>query len=124
MGSGIAKTVRTLYPNVFDDYEDWCNKLGNKLLGHNQIVRIADGTYIANVFSQDDFGGNAVHTDYMAFENCVKELSEISTRNKYTIGFPYLIGCDRGGGDWNIVYGILKKYFDNEHCNCEIIRLR
>jgi hypothetical protein len=39
---------------------------------------------------------------------------------KVKIGFPYKIGCDRGGGDWQIIKGILHKYFDGEEFDVEI----
>ena len=29
----------------------------------------------------------------------------------YSVAFPKYMGCKRGGGDWNIIYSILKEEF-------------
>ena len=33
-----------------------------------------------------------------------------------TIAIPYLMGCHRGGGDWNIVYKMIEEVFDDSDC--------
>lgn len=124
MGSGIAKTVRERYSNVFDQYLTLCNEKirgGNSsmLLNTVQLIEIGGGTYIANLFSQDNFGSSGRYTSYDAFDECVKQISETGM----SVAFPYNIGCDRGGGDWNIVFSIIKKYFEESSTVCEIIRL-
>ena len=42
---------------------------------------------------------------------------------KLVVGIPYKIGCGLGGGSWEKVYDIFKKYFDNnEHADLIICR--
>ena len=31
--------------------------------------------------------------------------------HKAIIAIPYLMGCHRGGGDWNVVYAMIEKIF-------------
>jgi hypothetical protein len=39
-------------------------------------------------------------------------LGKMNMHNK-VIGIPYKMGCDRGGGDWEIVFEIIKIVFGN-----------
>ena len=37
------------------------------------------------------------------------ELLNFLYYSNYSIAFPYLIGCKRGGGDWNKIYGMIEE---------------
>ena len=55
-GSGIAKSMREIFPDVYEKYREICVK--NKsldLLGHTVIIK-SDNRYIANMFAQERFG--------------------------------------------------------------------
>lgn len=114
MGSGIAKQVREKFPNVFAYYkkvcDDWRIKFGSDaLLGQMQIVPVTIG-WIANLFAQDKFGYDGkCYTDYDSLRRCLE-----TVKNRFpnkTIAIPYLMGCARGGGDWNIVYKMIEEVF-------------
>lgn len=114
MGSGVAKQVRDLYPNVYVKYKELCDRYkesnsSKDLLGIAQIVptNYGDTRYIANLFAQDSFGNFKCFTDYDALRKCLIYIS-LQFRHS-SIAIPYLIGCCRGGGDWNIVYKIIEE---------------
>ena len=113
MGSGIAKQVKEKYPEVFNAYKTLCDIKEDKseLLGTAQFVRIGKAGYIVNLFAQEKFGYDGkCYTDYEALKECLMDI------NKYcsdiTIAIPYLMGCARGGGDWNVVYKMIEEIFD------------
>lgn len=130
MGSGIAKQVRKKYPWVYGTYKNYCDgikaishqeKPTKFLLGSALPVFIDETTIIINLFGQDEYGydGNC-YTDYKKLKQAL-EMVRLNHPNK-TIAIPYLMGCHRGGGDWNIVYKMIEEVFadfDGEILICE-----
>lgn len=112
MANGIAKQVKELFPNVYDNYMK-----ANLNLGDVDIVKIhnpkSNLLYIANMYSQFRYGYDGKrYTDYDALRKCFKELAYHITnsnkkQNNFTLAVPYKIGCGLGGGDWNIVSQII-----------------
>jgi O-acetyl-ADP-ribose deacetylase (regulator of RNase III) len=114
MGSGVAKQVKQLYPEVFREYIRYCNQYKGNLLGSCQIVKLDNGTnrYVANLFGQQTFGRNGrKYTSDEALRNALSQLYEFAKANQCSIALPYKIGCDRGGGDWNVVLGMINDIF-------------
>ena len=111
MNSGIAKQVREKYPWVYEQYRDFCNEMAFPL-GSVQTVSINETQAIVNLFAQENFGYDGkCYTDYKSLEyglDCVRNMYD----NK-TIAIPYLMGCHRGGGDWNVVYKMIEEAFEN-----------
>ena len=121
MGSGIAKQVREKYPNVYAEYKRLCHKAKDepsKLLGYPQAI-LTDIGYIVNIFAQENFGYDGkCYTDYNALKTSLT-LLENEMYNKpifHTIAIPYLMGCYRGGGDWNVVCKIIEEVFGDSDC--------
>ena len=117
MASGVAKQVREKYPWVYATYKRACDqakKSGMRMLGRCQEVFIDENRVIVNVFSQNDYGYDGkCYTNYEVLRDCLGTISE-----KYkgkTIAIPYLMGCCRGGGDWNIVYHYIETIFTDEN---------
>ena len=128
MGSGVARQIREKYPTVYRWYKARCaegarekERLGVSkapLLGQVQMVykedypvgkSDIDSQAICNLFSQDQYGYNGKRfTDYAAFEKCLLQLRKLVPAGE-TIAMPYKIGCGLGGGNWNVVYGIIEK---------------
>lgn len=135
MNSGIAKQVREKYPKVYKEYKRRCDIYAPKaMLGTAQFV----GTMaeyntpfigIFNLFGQEKFGYDGkCYTDYTSLYKCFEKVKEslhkalLLKEDKYTIAFPYLMACHRGGGDWNIVYKMIEEVFgdsDYEILICE-----
>ena len=123
MGSGIAKQVKAKYPNVFLSYKKICDGFSDKkkLLGMGQCVRTDDGKFIVNLFAQENFGYDGkCYTDYKALKKCLEQVRDYPMFDEQIIAIPYLMGCHRGGGDWNVVYKMIEEVFkDNDVLICE-----
>lgn len=121
MGSGVAKQIRMLFPGAYARYRGVWERFrdnSEKLLGTTwiSVENTPDGqeVFIANMFAQDRYGYDGKrYTDYTAFRNCLAQLKDFADTfrrihgKELQIAMPYRIGCDRGGGDWNIVSKII-----------------
>lgn len=119
MNSGIAKTIREKYPNVYDEYIDYIShRTGSTslMLGDCLIVPIYGGKCVANIFGQNFYGADGKrYTSYDAVYDGLTNL-KYSLETPTTIGFPYKMSSDRGGADWNVILSIIKSVFkDTEH---------
>jgi O-acetyl-ADP-ribose deacetylase (regulator of RNase III) len=116
MGSGIAKQVREKYPNNYQGYCIMCKSFKpSELLGKVFCGIVKDKFVIANLFAQENFGYDGkCYTDYDALRKCLQQVAD-SNKQK-VIAIPYLMGCHRGGGDWNIVYKMIEEVFGGSDC--------
>ena len=120
MGSGIALQIKNKYPEVYEDYVDFCKsvKKSKDLLGECLLVEIAPCKYVANIFGQDKYyPRNIRHTDYDALEQSLLFLKTwMIANNIKTCGCPYLMSCALAGGDWDgVVLPMLKTIFENDN---------
>lgn len=117
MGSGVAKQVHKKFPGVYNAYKTLCDMAPNRaqLLGKVQQVRLlTSGKFIANLFAQENYGrGGKCYTDYDALKKCLQTVRNYPMFDKQTIAIPYLMGCDRGGGNWDIVYKMIEDIFSD-----------
>jgi len=123
MGSGVAKAIIDKYPIVLTqfnrmvkrrDRENW------KLLGDICPVSVGENLISVGLFGQYDYGTDYRRTEYGSFAEALKTFREryiyshdyISDYNigEMPVYMPYKIGCDRGGGDWNIIQQIVEEY--------------
>jgi O-acetyl-ADP-ribose deacetylase (regulator of RNase III) len=125
MGSGIAKQLRDTYPEVYRNYLHKCEafpKDRSLLLGQVQMVgldnvRLAKNKvpYVCNFFSQFSYGYDGRrYTSYDAFWNCLHNLKASVGRGS-TIGFPYNIGCDRGGANWAVIEKMIEEVLGDDY---------
>lgn len=125
MNSGVAKAIRNKYPIVFLEYKkvfDIQNKYD--ILGSVQFVKIEDNKIVANLFAQLNYGyDNKQYTNYDALEKCLKELAEFCIKHNKSVAIPYKMSCVRGGGNWEIVYSLIEKYFTDEKIIMYIVEL-
>lgn len=126
MGAGLAKQIKDRFPEVFRVYKERCsiwrqNPQAN--LGHVQFCSIlgGDGYIIANIFGQLYYGTGKRQTDYDALRDGLRRVSEAFSNA--TIRIPYGMGCGLGGGDWDIVLGIIQDELVSKGRNVEIWRL-
>ena len=114
MRSGVAKFVRERYPQVYEQYMklwDLHQRYGkqSELLGKAQYIRVCETEennktpyYVVNMFAQNNYGYDGKqYTSIDAFKSCLVDINEKCAG--YTVAFPWLIGCVRGGADWNVV---------------------
>lgn len=119
MGSGLAKQIRSKYPEVFDQYKEYCKYIQypKQLLGKALPVKCWDGKIVFNLFGQLYYGKDGKqYTDYDALRECFKNIKRsvlFETGDLYhkTIAIPFQIGCGLAGGSWNIVYNIIEDVF-------------
>lgn len=114
MGSGIAKSIKDRYPKVFEEYKKFCKEDSKEgLLGRLNAVYLVDGSKtVWNLFAQLDYGRDKRHLNYGALGSCLYDAADYwSTSHKQILGFPYLMGCDRAGGDFSIVLEMIEFYF-------------
>jgi hypothetical protein len=131
MGSGVALAIKNKWPKVYDDYvgllklykaKPW------KLVGDTQCIEIDENLFVMNLFGQYDFGTDYRRTEYGSIRYGLRAIRysgwyaryELEKRDIY---IPYKMGCDRGGGDWNIVYDMIKTILDNDERTIYICRL-
>lgn len=116
MGSGVALQVKQKYPRTAE--ADLNTVAGDRSkLGTFSWALNEDGKIGYNLYSQFNYGYDGkCYTDYEAMKNGLtaikKHLSQFSTTpTDPVLAIPAKIGCTRGGGDWNIVKGILYEIF-------------
>lgn len=115
MGSGVAFQVKQKFPNAYKEYLyliDKHKKELPKLLGTSQVCSLENDKHIINMYAQYNYGTNRRFTNYDAFYNCINTINHVLP-NKEPIAMPYLIGCVRGGADWDIIRLMLEKVFTN-----------
>jgi O-acetyl-ADP-ribose deacetylase (regulator of RNase III) len=117
MGAGLARSIRTKYPEVFSAYVEKCTRYARSqaLLGTVQAISIAPSKYIVNIFGQWRYGTDRRHTDYNALDRAFHTINE-RCKNK-SIAIPYKMGCGLGGGDWNIVLNLIERNLTD----CEVL---
>lgn len=112
MGSGIARGVKTRYPNVYEVYKQAQRDSGLSL-GSCSIALARDDLYIVNAITQT-LGASKDRlypVSYDAIACCFRIVNTAMNQNdpEFTINlcFP-LIGAVRGGGNWNVIQEIIK----------------
>ena len=130
MNSGVAKAIREKWPIVFTAYWNTflneSNLLGKILLvvfNESEPRTWPDQPAIINMFSQEFYGYDGKrYTSYDAFWSCLGHIKEIVPKGS-KISFPYKIGCDRGGANWDVIYTMITTVLSNDY-NIEICYLQ
>lgn len=114
MGAGIAKQIASQFPNVLREYTNLCHSISNPsaLLGSVQYCKISSRQFIVNVFGQIKYGQGSCQTDYAALKKAFTTIHDRAAKEHSSVAIPHLLGCGLAGGDWNIVFGMLKELFD------------
>lgn len=107
MGAGIAKLIKSYWPEVYQEYMRVHETTGLKL-GTIIPVSVSPDLMIVNCITQDNCGTDRRHVSYDAVTQCAERLNEFvdAMRYKPIIHTP-LIGAGLAGGDWGIIEMIL-----------------
>ena len=71
-----------------------------------------------NLFAQENYGYDGkCYTNYDALRECLNDVKYVCSEDTI-VAIPYLMGCHRGGGDWNVVYKMIEEVFDD---NVEVL---
>ena len=122
MGSGIAKSIRDLYPQAYKAYVELCGEFTytHELLGVAQPIYLVNCFSVWNLFAQNRYGSPTRDLNYGALGNCLKEMADDLDVDQ-PIGFPFKMGSDRAKGDWDIVLEMIEFYFKDH--NVKIYKL-
>ena len=140
-GSGIARSIREMYPDAYT-VDTLCamkkqNTLGNFSMAHiPKDQRDKHGTNIHRIFNL--YGQNlgtqfkkqgGRMTDYEGLYSALVGMEEVLSsfdgdHPPAVVGFPFLMGSALGGGDWNIVSRLIEVAFDGYESDVLIVRLK
>lgn len=109
MNAGLAKQIRTKYPVVYQEYISKI-KGGDVILGDLQFVTVSPSLRVVNMFSQDGYGGNKEHTNYLAMAWAFPIINEVAKLSEEEVYLPYKLGCGLGGGNWTKVQYLIEKF--------------
>lgn len=110
MASGLAKTVKSKWPELYraDKNDD---RPPQEKLGSFSYTMFSDGRYGYNIYSQFSFIGRRQgrrDLDYGALLNGLLSVCEdLSLRGKKSLALPR-IGAGLAGGDWLLIENLLE----------------
>jgi len=105
MGAGLALQIRRKWPQVYKDYMNARQQLGDVI-----YTEVTPGLWVASLFGQDTYGRSGRHTDYLALTQCFKD---VASRSVPAVYVPFKMGCTLGGGNWTVVFGLLRETLPN-----------
>lgn len=106
MGKGIAETVKKKHPDIYEEYVRICettNPFARVFVAQEQ----EDKHVIANLFAQYYYGTDKRYTDYEAVAKCLEKISIYAIEKQLDLAFPYGMGCNNAGGNWEIIYTMI-----------------
>ena len=113
--SSVKAAIQSKHPA--DDQLNGFEKktFGSLALGQTQFVQANDGKVVVNMFAQSNYGYDGkLYTDYTAFQSCLKRI-KLTVPAGETIAMPFKIGCGLGGGDWNVILGLIQKELSDKY---------
>ena len=145
MGSGLAREIKNRWNDVFIQYLETIKSLDHNCLGGCLIVEVEPGRkYVANLFGQYYYNGyfsniedylrqpverrptiinkNKIRfTNYEALFNSISQLKNEMLKHKVdSVSFPWKLGSDRGGGDWDVIKTMIEVIFKDTNICVEI----
>jgi O-acetyl-ADP-ribose deacetylase (regulator of RNase III) len=115
MGAGLAAQIRSKHPKVYEKYMELVNNYDDKvfLLGQTQVISVSKDRCVANLFGQLTYGRTGIHTSYKHLYESLDKLKRKAIKHDKTVAIPYGLGSGLAGGDWEMVYGIINKVFED-----------
>lgn len=109
MGSGVAKSIRDKYPQVFRDYVQHCEEHKNDLLGSIVITSIHSSLIIVSGITQEYYGRDPdiVYVNYEAIQKVFASVAALAVRTWLPVKYP-MIGGGLGNGDFDIIKNIIQ----------------
>ena len=103
MGAGVAKAIRAKYPIVYEQDLRFDSMFESKedKLSHIDVVRIKDGKYVINAYTQLYYGRvkDMVYVSYNALTLCFRRLyTTCKTLGVSSVCAPF-IGAGLAGGE-------------------------
>ncbi len=135
MRSGIAKSIRELYPEAYKVYMQQHENYGHILGGITKAGMDNGMFYVVNANTQDKYRGyqnddltveadDTIFVDYIAVREAFAQINDFCIMREYAtnfegrkvekieIHFP-LIGCGLANGDWDTVAAIIDEELED-----------
>ncbi|MBV1910623.1 MAG: macro domain-containing protein [Kangiellaceae bacterium] len=112
MGSGLAKTIKNKYPQVYK--VDCETTKGDKAkLGSYSAITVGHQSafVVVNAYTQYSYSRKDIDVDYEAVRKVFALIKQDFAGKR--IGYP-LIGAGLAGGDWNVIEAIIQQELDGE----------
>jgi O-acetyl-ADP-ribose deacetylase (regulator of RNase III) len=129
-GAGIAKSIKEMYPKAYHA-DTMAYKDGKAVLGSYSFCHMDGNPFkkIFNLYGQNLYGSKTRMTNYNALYDALEGMKNYLVDNDEdlpvpNIGFPYLMGCGLGGGDWRIVERLIEVAFHNYEGDIVIYKLK
>lgn len=114
MGAGLAKSIRSAYPEAHEVDVAFPLPFGRERLGHWSVANVFhrhtnEPLQIINVYGQVNFGRQHKQTDEYALIGALQRIFDSIHQHhldhgvRLKVGIPWKIGCGLGGGDWDLV---------------------
>ena len=113
MGAGIAKGIKSEFPEAFDADRETTEGSKEKLgtCSFAKIEREGINLIVVNGYTQFDYRGRGMKVDYDAVRSCMKWIKENYKGKR--IGLPK-IGAGLAGGDWGKISQIIDEELKGE----------
>lgn len=113
MGAGIAKRLRTAFPQVYEADVKQTQRGDRNKLGTYSLAEITPWLKVLNCYTQFRYGRDKQYVEYWAVEAVLRRIAEDFHRD-WIIRMPK-IGCSLAGGDWEIVRPIIATELSKFH---------
>ena len=114
MGAGIAKGIKTEFPEAFK--ADANTEKGSKeKLGTYSSATVSRNGHeitIINAYTQHHWRGRGIKADYDAIQKVFASVKQSHSGKR--IGYP-LIGAGLAGGDWSVISNIISSQLAGEN---------
>lgn len=112
MGSGIAKSIKSRYPQAYTADKATSKGDRSKLGTYSSVEISGESSFtVVNAYTQYSYSGDKVDVDYEAVRAVFRLIKQDFARKR--IGYP-LIGAGLAGGDWNILKAIILEELEGE----------
>jgi O-acetyl-ADP-ribose deacetylase (regulator of RNase III) len=118
-GGGIAKSIREQFPEAYEADTKWFNTPPDQRLSLSVAVTLED-SFIFNLYGQVNYGREKRQLHYGLFAQALSDMRKMLVAGD-TVGFPYLMGCDRAGGNWEVVMELIETFLSD--CIVKIYKL-
>lgn len=105
-GKGFVLALSKKWKLPEQKYRLWYKSQENFQLGEVQFVGVGGEITVANMLSQDGYGGVAVK--YAALRDCLNKVYNFAVSHKATIHAPK-IGSGLGGANWDQIEPIIEE---------------
>jgi len=112
MGSGVAKQLRALYPEIYTQYVrdiySWGRPSSNAL-GHTSRCQVSDDLWIHSGITQNYYGKDgSMYITYGAIDDVIANALSDANYYELEVHIPYMIGAGLGGGNLDEITKIIQ----------------